>query len=145
MRLNEMLGALTENYNREGNYFVTGIKTDAGKDRTITISPKILPFFDDFGKGKYLFFEGDKKVAEKRFRGKIYYPALGAIGLDLLDDEGEHIYSPHACRHTFATLMKGVNVSVVDKKKLIGHKGDKMLEHYTHTDIESLKNITDNI
>ena len=141
MRISEMTGALTENYNSEEGYFVTGIKTDAGKNRTITISPKIRPFFAEFGKGKHLFTE----LSAKKFRTTVYYPALQAIDLDPLDEEGEHIYTPHCCRHTFATLMKNVPAPPTDKQKLIGHAKFEMTAHYTHTDIESLKRITDNL
>ena len=141
MRLSEMLGAMTENYYPEEGYFVTGIKTDAGKKRVITISPKIRRFFADFGTGKHLFTE----LSAKKFRNDLYYPALQALGLDELDDEGDHIYTPHCCRHTFATLMKNVNAPATDKQKLIGHAKFEMTAHYTHTDLESLKKITDNI
>ena len=141
MRLSEMLGAMTENYYPEDGYFITGIKTDAGKKRVITISPKIRPFFDDFGKGKHLFTE----LSAKKFRGDLYYPALQELGLDPLDDEGDHIYTPHCCRHTFATLMKDVPAPPTDKQKLIGHAKFEMTAHYTHTDLESLKKITDNL
>ena len=141
MRISEMTGALTENYNSEEGYFVTGVKTDAGKNRTITISPKISPFFSEFGKGKHLFTE----LSAKKFRTTVYYPALQAIDLDHLDEEGEHIYTPHCCRHTFATLMKNVDAPPTDKQKLIGHAKFEMTAHYTHTDIESLKRITDNL
>ena len=141
MRLSEMLGAMTENYNAEEGYFITGVKTEAGKKRTITISPKIRPFFADFGKDKHLF----TNLSAKKFRTGLYYPALQALGLDALDEEGEHIYTPHCCRHTFATLMKNVPAPPTDKQKLIGHAKFEMTAHYTHTDIESLKKITDNI
>ena len=141
MRLSEMLGAMTENYYPEDGYFITGIKTDAGKKRVITISPKIRPFFDDFGKGKHLFTE----LSAKKFRGDLYYPALQALDLDPLDEEGDHIYTPHCCRHTFATLMKNVPAPPTDKQKLIGHAQFEMTAHYTHTDLESLKKITDNL
>lgn len=141
MRLSEMLGAMTENYNREEGWFITGVKTDAGKDRTITISPKIRPFFADWGKEKHLFTE----LSAKKFRNDIFYPALQEVGLDALDEKGDHIYTPHCCRHTFATLMKNVDAPATDKQKLIGHAKFEMTAHYTHTDIESLKKITDNL
>ena len=141
MRITEFIDALTENYNREEQYFITGIKTAAGKKRTITISPKILPFFSDFGTSKHLFIE----CGAKKFRSKIYYPALQAIGMDLLDETGEHIYTPHCCRHTFATLMKNVDAPPTDKQKLIGHSKFETTAHYTHTDLGSLRKITNNI
>lgn len=141
MRLGEMLGALTADYHEAEGYFVSGSKTDAGKDRVITISPKLRPFFADFGKGKHLFTE----LSAKKFRNDLFYPALQEIGLDEHDEKGDHIYTPHCCRHTFATLMKEVNAPSTDKQKLIGHAKFEMTAHYTHTDIESLKRITDNL
>jgi len=143
MRLNEMLSAKTANYNREEGYFVTGSKTEAGKDRIITISPKIAQFFDSFGHGENLFFT--EAQSEKKFRNEIYYPALDALGLDTLKADGSHLYTPHCCRHTFATLMKNVDAPATDKQKLIGHSKFEMTAHYTHTDLKSLKQITDNL
>lgn len=145
MRLNEMLGAKTENYHPDEGYFITGSKTDAGKNRIITISPKILPFFKDFGKGEYLFFADGEIPSEKKFRNDIYYPALQELDMDVLKDDGTHIYTPHCCRHSFATMMKNVKAPSTDKQKLIGHSKFEMTAYYTHTDIESLKNITDNL
>ena len=141
MRLSEMLGAMTKDYDPKEGYFITGVKTDAGKDRVITISPKIRHFFDDFGTSKHLFTE----LSAKKFRSEIYYPALHELGLDPLKEDGTHINTPHICRHTFATLMKNVNAPATDKQKLIGHSKFEMTAHYTHTDLESLKKITDNL
>ena len=141
MRLSEMLGAMTESYDPEEGYFITGVKTAAGKNRVITISPKIRRFFDDFGQGKHLFTE----LSAKKFRNDLFYPALQEVGLDALDKKGDHIYTPHCCRHTFATLMKNVDAPATDKQKLIGHAKFEMTAHYTHTDIGSLKKITDNL
>jgi integrase len=141
MRLSEMLGAMTENYSREEGYFITGVKTDAGKNRVITISPKIRRFFDDFGQEKHLF----TNLSAKKFRSDIYYPSLQELGLDALDEKGDHIYTPHCCRHTFATLMKNVDAPATDKQKLIGHAKFEMTAHYTHTDLGSLRKITDNL
>lgn len=141
LRLGEMLEAQSENYHKEEGYFVAGSKTKAGKNRAITISPRIAHFFDDFGKGQYLFFE--KKTNEKKFRDEIFYPALESAGIDVKKEDGSHLYTPHCCRHTFATLMKNVNAPATDKQKLIGHSKFEMTAHYTHTDLDSLKAITD--
>ncbi len=145
MRLGEMLAARTDEYNKEDGFFITGSKTEAGKDRTITISPRILPFFENFGKGEYLFFEEPKMLAEKKFRNDIFYPALKEIGIDTILEDGSHLYTPHCCRHTFATMMKNINAPATDKQKLIGHSKFEMTASYTHTDLESLKRITDKL
>lgn len=38
-----------------------------------------------------------------------------------------------------------INAPATDKQKLIGHAKFEMTAYYTHTDIESLKNITDHL
>lgn len=141
MRLSEMLGAMTANYDPAEGYFITGVKTDAGKDRIITISPKIRPFFNEFAQGTYLFT--GEKLSPKKFRNEIYYPALKELDMDHLKEDGSHINTPHICRHTFATLMKNVDAPATDKQKLIGHSKFEMTAHYTHTDLGSLRAITD--
>ena len=139
-----MLSAKTSHYHRDEGYFITGSKTDAGKDRVITISPRILPFFEEYGQGEYLFFPTGKPN-EKKFRSEVFYPALESLGIDALKPDGSHLYTPHCCRHTFATLMKNVDAPATDKQKLIGHSKFEMTAHYTHTDLASLRRITDNI
>ncbi len=145
MRLGEMLKAKTENYRPEERYFITGSKTKAGKDRIITISPRIWPFFADFAKGEYLFFPNGKSPQEGKFRDNVFYPALQSVGMDVLNPDGTHLYTPHCCRHTFATMMKNVEAPSTDKQKLIGHSSFEMTAHYTHTDIDSLRRITDSL
>lgn len=139
MRVNEMLEALTSNYHPEEGYFTAGSKTEAGRNRIITISPKLKPFFEEYGTGEYLF-TGDK-LPLKRFRNDIFYPSLEALGIENSKTD-VHTYTPHCCRHTFATLMKNIDAPATDKQKLIGHANFEMTAHYTHTDLESLKRIT---
>lgn len=145
MRLGEMLSAKTENYHPDEGYFITGSKTEAGKDRIITISPRICPFFGVFGVGEYLFFTDGKNRNERHFRESIFYPVLQQLGIDTMNPDGTHRYTPHCCRHTFATLMKKVDAPATDKQKLIGHSKFEMTAYYTHTDLESLRKITDSI
>ena len=54
------------------------------------------------------------------------FPALEAIGIDnpIVEIGGgkkRHKYTPHSCRHTFATLLKRVAGADKDKQELIGH------------------------
>ena len=56
---------------------------------------------------------------------------------------GEHTYTPHSCRHTFATLMKRVPGADKDKLELMGHTSTTMLAHYQDVAIDDLKRITD--
>ena len=60
----------------------------------------------------------------------MFYSALDACGVDnpLEGPEGakRHRYTPHSCRHTFATLMKRVDGADKDKLELIGHTSNEM-------------------
>ena len=75
--------------------------------------------------------------------------ALSAAGIDIPINEQDGVkrrtYTPHSCRHTFATLMKAVQAPDKDKLRLIGHTSTEMLRHYQDVDIESLRRITDAI
>ena len=54
-----------------------------------------------------------------------------------------HKYTPHSCRHTFATLMKRAAGSDVDKMALIGHASDEQLRDYQDVHYEDLRRIVD--
>ena len=54
-----------------------------------------------------------------------------------------HKYTPHSCRHTFATLMKRVPGASKDKQELIGHASEEMLRYYQDVGLEDLRAITD--
>lgn len=117
-------------------YFVGGEKTEAGRDRLVAISPKILPLVLPYRKPGYLFSLDGKKVSAAKFRADTYYPALEAAGLPRR--------VPHCCRHTYATLMKKVdNVSDRDKMQSIGHTSMSMTNHYTHADKKSQKRLAE--
>lgn len=134
-RPNEMLSLKKENYH--GDYFIGGSKTTKGIDRVVTISPKIKDFVENLAqKDGYIFSPDGKKLGEKKFY-QLYYKVLEDCGIKKKE--------PYCCRHTFATMMKEVNAPDTDKLELIGHTSMEMTAHYTHTDIESLKRITDKI
>jgi integrase len=140
-RLNELLKLRKEDYNAADNCFVGGGKTKAGTNRIVTISPKIKAFVLDrvmkTPPGGYVFgAENGKQLQPNKYRDR-QKAALEAAGVRTL--------TPHECRHTFATLMKSVAAAKEDKKRLIGHASDEMLEHYTHAEIEDLKKITDQL
>ena len=56
-----------------------------------------------------------------------------------------HLYTPHSCRHIFATLLKRIEAPSKDKQELIGHASEEMLKYYQDVDIQDLKRITDAI
>jgi len=151
-RPSELLALDCKNYDRERRAIVGGAKTDAGKDRTVTISPKIQPIIDRRAKGKIagpLFPGKDGGQMRIEMYREIFYNVLEQCGIDnpVTEENGvqKHRYTPHSCRHTFATLMKKVNAPDKDKLELIGHTSAEMMRHYQDVDIESLRHITDAI
>lgn len=143
MRLGELLSLRGTNYHEENgvHYFIGGSKTQAGRNRTIPIPPRILPILQHWGAGtktdEVLISVNGRQMRQKDFREKHYYPALKRLGLKRL--------VPHCCRHTYATLLKKVDVSDADKMKAIGHSEQSMLLHYTHSDLEGVKKIANQI
>ena len=129
-----------------------GAKTDAGRDRIVTVSPKIQNTIDLLTARKVsgpVFCDVDGKImSSAKYRQK-FYDALDACGLDnpIIEVNGvnRRTYTPHSCRHTFATLMKDVKAPDEDKLALIGHTSTEMLRHYQDVDLEGLRKITDAI
>ena len=147
-RPTEFINLDVEHYNAQEGYFVGGIKTEAGIDRIVTVSPKIRPLIDGFigGRTSGPILRDDKgnPISYAKWREDCFYPALAAIGIDNpVQADGRHLYTPHCCRHTFATLMKRVEAPDKDKLELIGHTSTKMLRHYQDVDLNDLRRITD--
>lgn len=150
-RPHEFLTLDAANYNREERCFVGGGKTEAGTDRSVTVSPKIQPIIDSLlsnrTSGPVFCGPDGKRINDKKYREECFYPALQAMGLPLHTEgtRGPRKLTPYCCRHTFATLMKAVQAPDKDKLELMGHTSTEMLQHYQHVHYEDLRNITDRI
>lgn len=150
-RPSEFLALDAMNYRREERAFVGGAKTEAGRDRVVTVSPKIQPIVDRLTKDKIagpVFCGTDgKQIGIEAYRS-MFYKVLEQCGIDNpteIDSNGQkrRKYTPHSCRHTFATMMKRVSGSDKDKLELMGHTSTEMLRHYQDVAIEDLRKITD--
>ena len=138
-RINEFLSLTRFSYDPTENTLTGGLKTESGKNRVVPVSDKALPYllkWLDKG-GEYIICrdQGGKlvKVTDKYFRNEWYYPTLEALGLPRL--------TPHATRHTFASILHKSGVDSWDIQRLMGHASpDVTNKVYTHIDIEQLKN-----
>ena len=134
-------------YDRIEKAIVGGIKTKAGKDRTVTISPRIQSIIDCLVKDKTsgpLFCAPDGSMMALEDYHKQFYVALESIGIENPKDQyGCHRLTPHSCRHTFATLLKNVSAPNKDKLELIGHTSEEMLRYYQDVSLHDLRRITD--
>lgn len=151
-RPGELLALDVRDYDRQERAFTGGSKTDAGRNRIVTVSPKIQPIIDRLTRDKisgpvFCGHDGDFMTIEQ-YRA-LFYKALDECGVEnpIEGPEGakRHRYTPHSCRHTFATLMKRVDGADKDKLELIGHTSNEMLRHYQDVSIEDLRKVTDAI
>ena len=144
-RPSELLALSVDNYDANKKTLTGGAKTEAGKNRVVPISPKIQSIIDRLyaGKASGALFCDEKgnQFSYDRFRDAVFYPTLEAVGIENPMVNGIHKYSPHTCRHTFATLMKKVVAPDKDKMKLIGHASPEMLRYYQDVNLEDLKKI----
>ena len=153
-RPSEFLALSIDRYNKREKCFVGGAKTEAGINRVVTISPKIQPLVDTVigNRSEGIVFCSVTGGAWnlKKFTEEAFYPVLEAAGIDnpIVEVAGgtkRHKYTPHTCRHTFATLMKRVEAPSKDKLGLIGHTSEEMLRYYQDISIDDLRKITDKI
>lgn len=148
-RPSEFLALDVSNYDEDEKTITGGAKTEAGKNRIVPISKKIQSIISGLAKGRSegpLFCDSEGNAfSYDKFRTAYFYPAIDAIGIDNPIINGKHKYSPHTCRHTFATLMKRINAPDKDKMKLIGHASAEMLRYYQDVNVEDLKKIINSI
>lgn len=148
-RPSALLQLTVADYDPERRCFVGGIKTAAGKGRTVTVSPKIQEHVDLLlaaaGEGGYIFGKNGARLSAPEYR-ELFYELLNRLGIDNpVDDQGRHRVTPHSCRHTFATLLKRTQGADADKLALIGHTSTAQLREYQDVPVEDLRAITDQL
>ena len=126
MRIKEFLTITTDNVFLEKHYLVGGLKTDAGKNRMIPLSDKILPLLDT--SHEYLITKDG---------GKLRYGKANEELKDYLESLNM-AHKFHDTRHTCATLMERANISELHRKLILGHKSKDITDRYTHVAIEDL-------
>lgn len=140
LRPGELFQTKCENVNIEEQYMITGIKTEAGKNRLVPIADKILPFVQDLlneSKGEILL----KGVCtQDHFVKKEFRAALSACGIE----RGDLV--PYSCRHTFYTLCKKKNVEGAILIKIFGHANEDVgTDYYFHPDIREKLHVVNSL
>ena len=132
-------------------YFVHGIKTEAGRNRTVVIPKAILPYILDrayvpgtdmmfpmyrFDR-KHEKFLGFKEMTDNYFRESVFKPMLAELGIN------ENLV-PYGARHGYSNKLKNISGSDVDKAELLGHSTYEFSKAaYQSSSIEDLKAIVD--
>lgn len=149
-RPSEFLALDAQDYNRQERAFVGGAKTEAGRNRVVTVSPKIQPIVDRLARDKVagpVFCAPDGSRMTRWAYRNLFFAVLEACGVEnpvtTVDGVGRRKYTPHSCRHTFATMMKRVEGAEKDKLELIGHSSPEMLRHYQDVSFADLRKVTD--
>ena len=143
------LFSLTKDSYHDG-ILIGGIKTEAGKDRAVPVSPRIMPIIEERVSTCHGFLfprENDEQMSVAYFRDCCFYPVLAAAGIQPLPTtEHPAYYTPYSCRHTFANLLKGAPGSDVDKAKLIGHADYSTTKKmYQSAELEAMKKIIEEL
>ena len=143
-----LLALREADYDGKTRCFVGGIKTPAGKGRTVPVSPKIQRYVDARLTGdpqRFVFGEDGAQLGLAKYR-EAFYALLQRLQIpNPVDERGRHRVTPHSCRHTFATLMKRVPGADADKLALIGHTSAEQLREYQDVPIADLRKIIDQL
>lgn len=134
-RISEFLQLTKESFHAEhGGYLVGGLKTEAGKNRLVPIHPKVAAYFDRWiGQGGETIIckENGKKLSISAYRKKFN---------SIMEKVEMPQATPHWCRHTMASRMKLSGVDDLAAHRILGHSDKNITEHYTHIDIDFLRN-----
>lgn len=135
LRIEEFLTLTPFSIDLDNDIITGGLKTDAGKDRVIPIHPKIKPLIKKWYDNKDIRLvtrSKSKCISANYYREYIYYPLLEQLKLERK--------TPHATRHTCASLLsrEGANTKAI--QMIMGHSDYAFTANeYTHTDITELK------
>ncbi len=136
-RAEEILSICNKNVFLKEDYFITGIKTDNGRNRQIPIHHKIKGIIEKYynPKNEFLFTKNNNirfdygdfsEMYRKYFRDK--YTFLEKKSL-------------HFARHTVETEFQKLNVKPIIINSILGHKnGSTGADIYTHISLEEKKN-----
>jgi len=138
MRIGELMTIKNVDVDIANRTIIGGIKTEAGKDRVIPISKKILSFVEArFNQGhEHLISRANGKPYKyDNYKREHWEPLMNKLSME---------HNPHDCRHTFASLMDQVGANHKSIQKIIGHSSyATTADIYTHKDIEQLKQAID--
>jgi len=131
-RAEELLFIHTKNIFLDKNYFVGGIKTQAGTNREIPIHPKIKSLFLKYynPKNEFLFIMPNRKRTNYDYY--LYHYKFNFIDKHPFLEN----HTAHECRHTLRTELEKKNVKQVIINSIIGHSNENVGQDiYTHISI----------
>lgn len=123
----------------------SGLKeTKTNRPRTVPIPPvtsEHLAILVPEDPELFLFSTDDGKTPMNvRLISTHLYAALARIEIEE-EERKERGITFHSWRHFFNTFVRGAGVSDIMLRSVTGHATEKMTEHYTHFDLESVKEV----
>ena len=132
-------------------YITGGIKTEAGKNRVVTIPAHVIPIiqkrlavdgtdllFPRYNYNRKGEFTGFGLMPTEYFNKHIFKPLTESLGIT-----GK---VPYSARHTYSNKIKKVTGADKDKASLMGHADyETTKKHYQSSNLSDLKEITDQI
>jgi len=138
LRPMELLTIKTKDVYLEQNYFICGIKTEAGRHRTIPISRFARQFIEHWynksisGNSEWLF--SNRNGLQMKYTN--YNRDIMQKILAILDTH----HTLYDARHSFATYMDKVNANKLCIQKIMGHSPKSLVDKvYTHKNIDDLQ------
>lgn len=136
-RPSEFLAILKADVKLKSRYFVVrDSKTEAGRNRMVPISKKVLPYYDWWlsQDGRTLVALDGKPVSYSSFL-KLFYRVCDAARCK---------HKPHECRHTCATWLDDKGANKLSIKRILGHATTDITDGvYTHKSLAQLKKAID--
>lgn len=129
LRPGELFQTKKDNINLVEQYMITGIKTEAGKNRVVPIADNIKPLLSEVSfRSHQVLMQG---ICTQDHFGKVQFPeALERCGI-----HNEKLV-PYSCRHTFYNLCKKANVDGALLIKIFGHSNEDVgRDYYFHPDV----------
>lgn len=135
-RITELLEVTLDNVNmKERSIFIAKSKTPAGI-RHIPIHKDILSFVAESVKNNnnYLFERNNKRISYQYYIKHIFKPIMEYLKME---------HTPHETRHTFISQCDRLELNETAVARIIGHSNNNITKHYTHKDINDLKEVID--
>ena len=130
LRPSELIGLTKDQLNLASAELCCGIKTNAGKKRTVPILTDILPIFEKHLSEairyhqNHIFLKEDHQPLDYKYYWYQFQKIMKLMKME---------HRPHDTRHTFITLAKESGMNEYILKRIVGHAINDLTEKvYTH-------------
>ena len=132
-RVEEQLSIYTENIFLDKNYFIGGLKTNAGRNREIPIHPAVKHLYEKYynPNNEFLFMQPNGKKIDYDYY--LYHFKLNFRNLH--SEIANH--TAHDCRHTLRNELEKLGIRQIIINSIMGHSNENVGQDvYTHISIE---------